>query len=177
VATLLLVTGYPAAGKSTLAKGVADQLGWPLLSKDTVKEVLYEVVGVGDRPFSQRLGAAAFEIIWTVSDELLGRGISVIAEGPAFPAAESSLSRLATSTGARLVIATVTAPPEVIMERYERRVQEGSRHPGHLDAELLEEMRVLVAQPYPPSSIEGAATIEVDSLAADAVDQVCALAR
>jgi predicted kinase len=177
VATLLLITGYPAAGKSTLAAGVADRLGWPLLKKDAVKEVLYDQLGVGDRPWSQRLGAAAFEVAWTVAGELLGREISVIVEGPALPAGEPSLRGLVAATGARLVIVTVTAPPDVIMERAERRAHDGSRHPGHLDAELLDMGRDLVSKPYPSASIAGAVSSEVESLADDAVDQVCALVR
>lgn len=46
---VVLVTGVPAAGKSTLARALSARLGMPLLSKDRVKEVLYDTLGELDR--------------------------------------------------------------------------------------------------------------------------------
>jgi predicted kinase len=57
--TLILVTGPPASGKTTLAQPLARQLGVPLLGKDTVKEALFDTLGTGDRAWSRRLGAPA----------------------------------------------------------------------------------------------------------------------
>ena len=37
----ILVTGIPAAGKSTMAKFLGEQLQLPVLSKDGIKELLY----------------------------------------------------------------------------------------------------------------------------------------
>jgi predicted kinase len=44
---VVLVSGVPGAGKSTLAGPLAAELGFALLAKDTIKEVLADALGVG----------------------------------------------------------------------------------------------------------------------------------
>ncbi|HEX8858768.1 MAG TPA: AAA family ATPase [Actinomycetes bacterium] len=52
--TLVLVTGPPASGKTTLARPLAFSLGLPLLGKDTIKEALFDTLGNGDRSSYER---------------------------------------------------------------------------------------------------------------------------
>jgi adenylate kinase family enzyme len=42
---VVIVSGAPGAGKSTMAGPLAGELGFPLLSKDVIKETLFDVVG------------------------------------------------------------------------------------------------------------------------------------
>jgi predicted kinase len=65
--TLIVVSGAPATGKSTIAAAIAADLRWPLLSLDPVKELLADVLGLGDEDWSNRLGDAAAEIIFRQS--------------------------------------------------------------------------------------------------------------
>ena len=44
-AWFVLVAGWPASGKSTLATGLAAELGLPLLAKDEIKEALMDGLG------------------------------------------------------------------------------------------------------------------------------------
>jgi glucokinase len=67
----VLVNGLPGAGKSTLAGALSQRLGLPLLSKDSIKETLADVLGTEppDRPqrrWNAALGAAASETMWTL---------------------------------------------------------------------------------------------------------------
>lgn len=41
----MVVSGSPGAGKSTLAGPLASKLGFPLLSKDIIKETLFDQLG------------------------------------------------------------------------------------------------------------------------------------
>ncbi|MGQ0678957.1 MAG: AAA family ATPase [Actinomycetota bacterium] len=47
--TLIVLTGPPAAGKSTLARLLERELAVPLISKDDLKVILYETHGWGGR--------------------------------------------------------------------------------------------------------------------------------
>ena len=38
----ILVTGIPAAGKSTMAAFLEEQFGLPVISKDKIKELMYD---------------------------------------------------------------------------------------------------------------------------------------
>jgi predicted kinase len=62
--TLIVVSGAPGTGKSTIATAIATDLRWPLLSLDPVKELLADVLGLGDEDWSDRLGDAAAEVIF-----------------------------------------------------------------------------------------------------------------
>jgi ribosomal-protein-alanine N-acetyltransferase len=44
---IVVVAGSPGSGKTTLAKGIAVELGIPLISKDTIKEALFDALGTG----------------------------------------------------------------------------------------------------------------------------------
>ena len=41
----ILVAGIPAAGKSTMAKAISKRLKLPIISKDGIKELLFDNVG------------------------------------------------------------------------------------------------------------------------------------
>ena len=69
---LVIVSGPPGAGKSTLAGPLAADLGLPLLAKDAIKESLFDALGhVDDDPLasSRRLGGAAMELLWRLAAE------------------------------------------------------------------------------------------------------------
>jgi predicted kinase len=66
---IVLVSGAPGAGKTTLAVPLAEALGFPLLSKDHIKETLADTLGdaAGDLAHSRRLGGAAMELLWMLA--------------------------------------------------------------------------------------------------------------
>jgi hypothetical protein len=67
---LVLVNGLPGAGKTTLAAGLAGELGAVLLSKDAVKEALATVLP--DSVVVPDLGVVAIESVWNLAARLPG---------------------------------------------------------------------------------------------------------
>jgi predicted kinase len=64
----VLVGGWPAAGKTTLARALASELGISYLSKDEVKEALMDQLGAPSSvEESRRLGAAAVAAVLRVA--------------------------------------------------------------------------------------------------------------
>ncbi|WP_421931669.1 AAA family ATPase [Phenylobacterium sp.] len=137
---VVMVSGAPGAGKSTLAVPLAQALALPLLSKDVIKERLADVLGQRAEPevWTKALGSASMELIWT----LAALSPAVVLEAnfrPKNPYERRMLSGL----GGRLVEVYCRCPPEEASRRYSARSVIGNRHAIHtlrdLPADLLAE--------------------------------------
>ena len=126
----MLVAGWPASGKSTLAAALAAELGLPLLAKDEIKEALMDGLG---RPVtvteSQRLGRAAVLAMLRVAH----RCPAAVLDSTWF---DYALPLVATLPG-RIVEVHCIVPVPLARARY--RARAGARHAGHLDADRSEE--------------------------------------
>jgi predicted kinase len=164
---LIVVTGPPGAGKTTIANELRTRLGLPLVAKDGLKEVLGGALGIEDRTRSHQLGSAVFEILGLVVKELLAHGVSVIAEG-------NFTERSTLFTGlppAEIVQVHVSAEAETLRARLSGRE---ARHPVHYDREAADEVSARAAGgEWPPLPIDGR-LIEIDTTVWPDLDEVLA---
>jgi dephospho-CoA kinase len=68
----VVVSGLPASGKTSLAEPLSQALGVPLISKDAIKERLFEAVGYGGLDWSRTLSRAADTTMVRVAQDLDG---------------------------------------------------------------------------------------------------------
>lgn len=173
---LVLVTGKPASGKTTLATRLAADLGFPLLTKDAVKEALYDTIGWSDREFSRQMGVASFRVLYVVLDALLAAGVSAMAEAPFdrdISAAE--LTALRARHPFTMVQVLCRAEGQVLIDRFRERNESGNRHPGHVLTDARPEVEPYLANGiHEPVAIEST-VIEVDTTDPATVDYECLL--
>lgn len=66
MAAVVLITGPPASGKTTLARNLAERLNLPVLAKDRIKETLFDALD--DAP-TDVLGKASFQLLTVPTDD------------------------------------------------------------------------------------------------------------
>ena len=136
---ILIVTGPPGAGKSTLAEYLAQELCLPLITKDGIKEALFDTLGWHDREWSKKLGHASFELMFHIAESHLEAQSSLILEAAFIP--EFHTVRFL-ELGERYDFGSIqvycTADDATLFERFQARAASGERHPGHVDHLAIE---------------------------------------
>jgi predicted kinase len=154
---LFIVSGPPSSGKTTLAKAIATKFNLPLITKDSLKEILFDTIGWQDRAWSRRLGSASFSLLHYILDAFMITGQPIIIEGnfkPEFESHEIS-SRLKKFNYLPFQIMCQT-DGRVLFDRFKRRSESGDRHPGHCDTGNYDELKPdLIKGKYLPLDIGG----------------------
>ena len=161
---LIVVTGQPAAGKSTLAAWLGRQLRWPVISKDGIKEILFDELGWRDREWSRTLGRASVELLYYFAAIQLEAGISAILDN-AFhrELASPPLQALERRYRANVLQIICQADPAVLFERFKKRAESGVRHDGHVDLQALEELAASLARGRPMQLDLGGQVLRLDT--------------
>ena len=160
----VVVSGPAASGKTTLARGLADVLGVPVLAKDTIKAPLFTVLGVRDIEAAQLAGRAAVAVLLALANEVRG---TVVLDS-VWPRAQSvgDLSRL----DGRVVEVFCRCDLSIAEARYAAR--RARRPTGYVSehrdpAELwTSETTEPVAGGWPVIQVDTTAAVDVAALAA-----------
>ena len=128
---LIVVTGSPASGKTTLATTIQRELGYSLLRRDALKEILMDGLGAADRAESQRLGGVSWSLLWAMLDQLAGRAPIIVESNFSRGRDETSIAPLMDK--ARSIVLHCQTDASSIQRRIAARKGSTDRHPGHFD--------------------------------------------
>jgi len=137
---VILVSGAPGAGKTTVAEPLAAALGFALLSKDPIKEALFDALDgrAGDLAQSRRFSDAAIEVMLALAAQCP----QVVLEANFHPHSAHERERIR-SLGGQIVEVYCSCPPEEMARRFAERAASTRYHPAHalksLSPELLAE--------------------------------------
>ncbi len=172
VPKLIIIGGAPATGKSVLADRVVEATGFRRVSKDLLKEHLFDVIEYRDREWSRELGALAFPLFMGVVEMYLKRGESVIVDNPFIHWADLEwFERFEKAHGVQFIQVHLIADQDVLRDRFIERANT-HRHPGHNDAleDVLQEFETKwFNKSFLPLPLSGKTKI-VDTTNFDAVD-------
>jgi predicted kinase len=115
-ARLIIVCGLPGSGKTTLAKELESRLGAVRFSPDEWMEALSLDI------YDEERRAQIEALQWTLGQELLARGLTIIIEWGTWGRSERDALRLgARALGAAVELHYLYAPADVLFERIRRR--------------------------------------------------------
>lgn len=124
---LVLVTGLPGSGKTTIARQLSGRLALPLIGKDHYKALLFDALGIGDLDWSRRIGRAAISLQYDAIRSIRAAVVdSTLWTGLAEPEVEA--------LDLPLVQLFCQCPFEVARARFFNRI--GDRHPGHREEDM-----------------------------------------
>jgi predicted kinase len=132
---VVIVSGSPGAGKTSVAEPLAEELGFALISKDFIKEKLHDLLGapptgavLGAPPtgevWSRKLGQVAMELMW----DLAWKSPSAVLDAN-FRPDEIRHKNNIEAYGNSLVEVHCSCPPDIALRRYNERAS--IRHAVH----------------------------------------------
>lgn len=138
---LILVTGLPCTGKTHLSRRLSQDLNLPLITKDEIKELLFDNLGYQNRDWSKKLGSTSFEILYWSMEKVLNANSSLIVDvdfNNPLLSNEKILKLFETCPFYFMQINLIT-DGIVLFERFKKRSLSGERHPGHVDHQNFSE--------------------------------------
>jgi predicted kinase len=169
---VIIVTGPPGAGKTTLGKKVSQALQLPFISKDDFKDILFETLGWNDRQWSMKLGQASFEILFHILECQLKVNKPAVVETAFIPKYHSErFLDLKDRYGYKPIQIVCKAQAEMLYHRFIDRTVTRERHPGHVDdlTSYTQFQEMLRERNYSALEIEGQ-VLEIDTTDYETVD-------
>lgn len=128
---VIVLTGMPAAGKSTVCARLVEAFGYPVIEKDKLKEHLFDHIGFNSYQEKRALDYAANAVVIQVVEQLLQAGCSVIVDNNFDEPSGKTFSQMISRYAPPCVTVFLKGDPDALYARYVARDGAGKRHVGH----------------------------------------------
>ena len=128
---LIIVCGLPGSGKTMLADELSKRTGIACLHKDSIKEKLFEGLGMSTLEESKRIGKPSVDVMLYLAEQQIANGVDVIIEAPFnFPGDYGLFLKWMDQyeIGLYSVVCSIGS------EERKRRVETRERHVAHFDS-------------------------------------------
>lgn len=139
---VIIMQGGPTTAKTTIGKQISKSLKIPYISKDGVKEPIFDHVGCPtawetDDPLSGRkMDDASIAILFYLIEAQLQAGCACVIDSTFRAHNAPALIALKSQYLFTPIQIQCRAEAAELARRYRRRAETGERHPGHLDQML-----------------------------------------
>lgn len=111
------------------------------MSRDEIKEIIFDNVGWEDREWSHKVGLAGYAILYKIMNMFLSVGQSIILESTFKPVDQRTeeIKKYQKTLDFIPIQIFCYAKEEVLAKRFKERSHSNSRHPGHVDNTNVED--------------------------------------
>jgi predicted kinase len=132
---VILVNGFPASGKTTLATRLSSDLGVPLLGKDQLKEHLADTMQVAGDEWSAILGRASNAMLVELLRAAAGRQSLILESAFIAEFARPDIVAIIEKNDVSVLELYCVVGREERLRRWSERYATGARHRIHTDRE------------------------------------------
>ena len=129
---IILLSGMPASGKSTIAAHLSREFSLPVLEKDAMKEVLFDTLGFSCYAEKRQLDHAANALLLHQTEVFIKADRSVILDNNFDSIAAEKFNALVAKYGCPCVTVFLDGETEAFYQRYVARDNAHARHLGHI---------------------------------------------
>lgn len=129
---IILIAGMPASGKTTFAKRLSEELQIPMVSKDEIKEILFDTVGFHSREEKVALGIGSMDIMYLFAESLMRTNKLIILENNFENISKPKLQELINKYHYVPITVLFDGDIKTIYNRFIERDNSPTRHRGHV---------------------------------------------
>jgi predicted kinase len=159
---LLVVTGSPASGKSTLARLLAHKINCPLIARGELKEGLINTLNLAHNQLDRSVDLHVYDTFFEAIELLISKKISIVVEA-AFQDKLWKPKLLSLLQQATIKIIICKTDPALLKARFANRLSDNpDREKFHGDESLHAEQLASMIDNYQPVKME-VPTLQVDT--------------
>lgn len=132
MASIILIAGLPAAGKTSFCQYLSENMKIPVISKDFIKEHLFDTIGFNSREEKVKLGIASQNIMYGIAKKSMELNLPVILENNFENNSIDQVVRLIDQYDYHCITVRFGGDLRTIYQRFIDRNHGPDRHLGHV---------------------------------------------